>query len=134
MADIIYTITNLVVIRSILIVEDKLELYKVVYKFAYSTDGMNKNSSGAEAFADNWVENWFRYDFKEYAIIYLFAYSSSGMNRNRSEAERFAFRWLQKAYRKDVEAFAKWYLFAYSSSGMNKNSSEAEEFALQKII
>lgn len=134
MAEIIYSITNMVIIRSIVIVEDKLELYKVVYKFAYSSEGMNKNSSAAESFADDWIKNWSNYDFKEYAIVYLFAYSSSGMNKNSSDAEKFSYRWLQKAYRKDIEAFAKWYLFAYSSSGMNKNSSDAEEFAFKKIL
>lgn len=112
---------------------NEVELYKVVYNFAYSEKGMNKNRSDSEGFANWWIKNYADKNFLVYAIIYNFAYSEKGMNTNRSDSEDFADYWIENKYYSDVEKFIEYYLFAYSETGMNKNRSGSKDFALGKI-
>jgi hypothetical protein len=110
--------------------ELNLVTFKKVYDFAYSPNGMNKDRTDAQKFAEIWVSDK-RFDkFKE---VYLFAYSISDMNKDRIDAQNFAEIWVENYFDKDFNEFKEVYLFAYSISGMNKNRIDAQKFALKTI-
>jgi len=103
--------------------------FEEVYKFAYSSYGMDKDRQGAEAFAKAWVEEFEHKDFSRFREAYRFAYSSGGMDKNRQGAEAFAKAWVEEFEHKDFSKFKEAYKFAYSSYGMDKNRQDAEAFA-----
>jgi hypothetical protein len=104
-------------------------LFKDAYDWAYSSDGMNLTSTGAEAFAKTVTK---RPDaalyFDTYKKAYAYSYSSDGMNLTSSGARAFAEQASQGRpfY---VEHHREVYKWAYSSDGRNLTASGARQFA-----
>lgn len=113
----------------------KLEVFREVYKWAYSSEGLNELSSEAEKFATLITNKACPAAyFKVYKPAYKFAYGFDGMNKMKSDAKKTATLLsdyeASKFYSKNsLQCYIDNYKFAYSSSGMNKTRSEAERFA-----
>ena len=76
--------------------KSSLDIFKDVYSFAYSPNGMNLNGNAAKEFATNWMKQFADKDFEKFKSAYLFAYSPVGMNLNGNAAKEFATNEIKK--------------------------------------
>ncbi|STX39783.1 hypothetical protein [Legionella feeleii] len=113
----------------------KSEVFQDVYKWSYSSDGLNELSSEAEKFASLITNKTCPAAyFRVFKLAYKFAYAYNGMNKTKSEAKKTATMLsdyeASKFYAKNsLQCYIDNYTFAYSNSGMNKTRSGAESFA-----
>jgi len=112
---------------------------KQIREVAYSSNGLNMNSSEADAFAQKWARTYPCRSANAYAQnlkgIYEAAYSSNGMNMNSSEAKAITLKWMDTTC--ELADFAgkirEYYNYAYSSSGMNMGSSDARAYTVNMM-
>jgi hypothetical protein len=109
----------------------RLELFKKIFDFAYSSGGLDMTKEGAKDFALRWHEQWNEEKFELFKEVVAFAYSGSGLNMNHEGAKGFALQWLEKHYDRDFSFFKEVVAFAYSPNGLNMNHEGAKGFALQ---
>ena len=110
-----------------------------VRDMAYSSNGLNYNSTSAKTFALEWAKGHACEDADQYVEsikrLYQFSYASTGLNYNSTGAKTFALDKVEQFCANfDIEQkFKMNYDFAYSSTGLNMNSTGARAYALEKI-
>ena len=68
----------------------KYTIFKEVYEYAKSYEGMQKTNSEAEKFARNWSVQFIECEFDVFKEVYEYAKSYEGMQKTNREAEKFA--------------------------------------------
>jgi len=105
--------------------------------FAYTSSGLNYNSSGAEQWAHQYVNSHACGTIYEFSMrfreLYNYGYSSTYMNLNSSGARDFALPRAEYMRLEQIQYWKRIFVqvkdFAYSSSYLNFNSSRSVQAA-----
>ncbi len=119
--------------------QDYQATFVKIKDFAYSGSGINLSTSGATAYAADWVRKYACEDASRFIATYIrlknFAYSGSGLNLSSSGAVSYANEGIDQVcenYSFEQE-FKSLYDFAYSGRGLNMSSSAAISYARQRV-
>ena len=115
------------------------QAFNKVYKFAYSTRGLNYSTNRARVFAQEWIKNFQckRADsyIENFQKLYKFAYRSNGLFLSSQKARQYAREKVENFcsdYNIESE-FKNYYTFAYQSNGLNMSSHHARAYAREKV-
>jgi hypothetical protein len=119
---------------------EMIQAMQKIRNFAYSGSGLNMDSSGAAAYAQSWVQQYFCEEADSWVSegrkIRNFAYSGSGLNLSSHDAAVYTQNALNRRCYDQVDYVSeasRIYQFAYSGSGLNLSSREASEYTRQQM-
>lgn len=106
-------------------------LYQDAYTWAYSGNGLNLTTQGAQSFADRITRTPnARASFESFKTTYVYAYSGNGLNLTTQGAQALAWKIVSQAYpQASLDCYKKAYTFAYSGTGMNLTAEGARAHA-----